>query len=151
MIEIKQYTIPELFYSINFPNLVEEYVKECLTEGLLDPCIKFETYKKLEETSNYKVFVAIKEGKLIGFITVLSSVLAHHDRVFSLIESWFVAKEYRKTGAGIRLLIRVEKYAKTIRSFATIVNAPLYGDLIKTMDKHREYKGIYKVFLKVLK
>jgi GNAT superfamily N-acetyltransferase len=131
----------------NFAELAAEYASEASIEGMPPPVAKWETYRQLESVGMLHVIRALHEGKLIGFISLLAPVLPHYSVPVAVSESFFVAKAYRKTGAGLKLLRAAEDKARELGSPGLLVSAPFEGDLFHVLPRVG-YAETNRVFFK---
>lgn len=145
--DIRKCSIPELENAANIKDLLAEYAAESAIAGLPAPSAKFDMYRSLEESGALHVIGAFSSELLIGYITVLAPVLPHYSAVVAVTESFFVAKEHRKSGAGIKLLREAESYAKTKGSPGLLVSAPFGGDLAEVLPRVG-YEETNRVFFK---
>ena len=85
------------------------------------------------------------DGELIGFITVLVSVLGHYGFSVAVSESYFVAKEHRHTMAGLKLLVAAEEKTKALGALGIYVSSPTGGALDKVLERsgYAETNRIY--------
>jgi GNAT superfamily N-acetyltransferase len=67
-----------------------------------------------------------------------------------VVESFFVGKAYRKSGAGLRLLHEAEKYALKNNLPGLLVSAPFGGDLAVVLP-HVGYIETNRVFFRKTK
>lgn len=144
---IRKCTISEMESSPNISDLLNEYAEESSIGGLPHPSAKVEMYKHMENAKAIYVIGAFLGGILIGYVTILSPVLPHYSIVVAVTESFFVAKDYRKTGAGLKLLHEAEIYAESIGSPGLLVSAPIDGNLEEVLP-HVGYSETSKVFFK---
>lgn len=110
----------------NAPNvtaLLDEYASYGLPE-LPHPRTKFAVYHELEDKGVIHTIGAYYDDTLVGFISVLRPVSTHYGYCLAVTESFFVAKEYRATGAGKRLLNAARSYAKEIGSPGLLTTLP---------------------------
>lgn len=128
-VEIRPTTIAELELQPNIYEILDEYAAESAIKGLPHPSAKAATYKNLEALGVLHTFAAFEMDELVGYITVLLSVLAHFDQMIATTESFFVRRQFRKTGAGLRLLRHAENFSREKGSPGILVSAPLFGDL----------------------
>ena len=131
---IAKATMAELEDAGNIGILLEEYADESSIKGLPHPYAKAETYKLLEKTGATHVYTAVWRNMLIGFIIVLDPKLPHYDVRVAIIESFFVGREYRKTGAGLKLLRMAENYAKEAKACGVMASAPIDGVLADVLS-----------------
>lgn len=144
---IKKCTISEIENSPNVMDILDEYASESAIAGLPKPNARVEMYKYLENIGSIYALAAFLGEKLIGYITVLSPVLPHYGTVVATAESFFVAKEHRKTGAGLKLLRQAEEYAKSIGSPGLLVSSPMGGNLAFVLP-HVGYEETNRVFFR---
>lgn len=146
-LEIKQITFSELSENINFNTLIEEYEEEAAIKKLPPIKLKVETYRHYENAGAIYIIGAFFGEKLIGFATVLSPVMPHFSVLISVVESLFVAKEYRKTGAGLKLIEASEKHANEKGSPGLLISAPSGGSLAEVLP-HVGYEETNRVFFR---
>lgn len=150
-VAITQCSIAELENDPNLPALLDEYAAECSIEGLPHPSAKVELYKQLEATGWLAPFAAYADDKLIGFIFVLCSVIPHYGVHVATTESYFVARDKRRTGAGIMLLNMAERHAKDKGSPGLLVSAPSGGVLAEVLQSSHGYVETNRVFFRRFK
>ena len=129
---------------------MNEYEKELVVDGAPPFSPKIEMYDKLEEIGTYSVLQARWDGKLIGFIGILFTIFPHCGIMMATSESYFVDKEYRRTGAGTRLRLCAEMLAKDRGSPGIFISAPYDGDLAKVLPRSG-YRETSRVFFKDLR
>lgn len=131
--------------------LLTEYGQESSIEGMPTPEAQIDTYKVLETTGMFHVFGAYtkEEKMLIGYITILLSFLPHYGATVAVSESFFVAKRYRKTGAGLSLLHTAEQYAISQGAVGFLASAPVGGSLSQVLP-NVGYRHTNEVFFRSL-
>lgn len=134
----------------NLPEILEEYSKELIVKGAPPACAKMELYHQLEAAGVLQCFGAFLYDALVGFVTVLITVLPHYGVTMAVTESYFVIQEFRGTGAGLKLLRHAESYAKEKGSPCLLVSAPASGTLAAVLP-HVGYIETNKVFFRSLK
>ncbi len=144
---IRECTISELENSPNISALLEEYASESSIAGLPHPFAKADTYKHLEKSKAIHIVGAFSDDILAGYIIVLAPVLPHYSVRVAVGESFFVAKAYRKTGAGLKLLRQGEKYAREAGAVGMLMSAPINGSLAEVLPGVG-YKETNRVFFK---
>lgn len=133
---IEPSSIAELHATPNFEAILAEYAAESAIAGLPPPSAKVETYRTLEAARMLHTFSALTtSGQLAGFITVLAPELPHYSAVVAVAESFFVAKRYRMTGAGVELLHAAEDKALALGSPGLLVSAPFAGKLFEVLPR----------------
>lgn len=144
---IEKVGVTDVMGAREFPALIEEYARESANPGMPPPIVKLESYKAFDATGFLHVFSAIKEGELIGFITVLAPPLPHYSCPVAVTESFFVAAAHRQGGPGLRLLATAEEQARAVGSPGLYIVAPMGGRLIEILPK-RGYVETNRVFFK---
>jgi GNAT superfamily N-acetyltransferase len=145
---IRKTTMTEIFDAPNITELMEEYAAESSIHGLPHPKAKIDLYKQLETVGILYAIGAFFEDTLVGFILIVSPIVPHYSAKISTTESFFVAKEYRKTGAGIKLRQAAESHAREIGSVGLLISAPLGSNLAEMLSCMKDYKETNRVFFK---
>lgn len=132
---VRKSTIAEIVAYPNLGELLEEYAVESAIHGLPHPKAKIDLYEQLEAVGILYAISAFLDDILVGFIFVVSPIIPHYSEKISTTESFFVAKEYRKTGAGTKLRHAAEQYAKEIGALGLLISAPIGSDLAKVLPR----------------
>lgn len=140
-------TVDDIAAARAWPALAAEYEAEVRNEGLPPPTAKWDQYRHLEALELLHPFSAIIGSELVGFITVLAPVLPKYGIPVAMAESFFVAKAYRMTGAGVKLLAAAEAKARELGSPGLMVTAPIAGKLFEVLPRFG-YREISRVFFK---
>lgn len=141
-------TIEELDSATNLAELIEAYSAESAIEGMPKYSVCVENYKAIEAAGLLHVFAAYEYDKLIGFLCMLVTYIPHYSAKIASTESFFVSPEYRRTGAGLRLLRQAESYAAELGAVGMFVSAPIGGKLADVMSASLSYKETNRVFFK---
>lgn len=141
---IKAIGVTDVENAPNVTALLDEYASYSLPE-LPHPRTKFDLYHELEEKGFIHTIGAYYDGVLVGFISILCPVSTHYGYCLAVTESFFVAKEYRSTGAAKKLLCAARDYAKEIGSPGLIVVLPSSTNDI--VAKHVGLRLINKSYL----
>jgi GNAT superfamily N-acetyltransferase len=147
--EIARGRVADVMNAATFQELAAEYEAEALIDGMPAPAARFEAYQALETAGMLHVFTATVGGGLVGFISLLVASLPRYGRPVAVSESFFVAKQYRKTGAGLRLLKAAENEARALGCPGLLVSAPYEGDLSKVLPRVG-FKESSRIFFKRL-
>lgn len=117
------------------PEMVAEYAAESSMEalGATDP--QWEMYERMETGGFMQAFGVKVDGEMVGFAFVLTTILPHYGVKASTVESLFVRKEKRGTGAGTVLMAAVEDYARQQGSKVVLYSAPAGGRLEALLGK----------------
>ena len=114
---IKKINIDHLKSCAEFSELLQEYADECPPKD------------------NRPHFYNEELDRLVGFVTVLVTMLPKYTSLVASTESFFVSQPYRKTLAGIKLLRAAENEAIESGAFGMLVSAPHDGPLSKVLPK----------------
>jgi len=106
-----------------------------------------DTYKYLESTKAIHVMGAFFNDIFIGYMITFAPILPHYSVRVAVCESLFVCKEYRKTGAGLKLLRDAEDYAKGAGGCGILISAPFGGNLAEVLP-HVGYAETNRVFFR---
>jgi len=146
---VRHCTVAEIEHAPNIDALFAEYADESSIIGLPHPAAQMEMYATLETAGALYSYGAFQGPLLIGFVTVLSHIMPHYGASASTTESFFVAKSYRKTGAGSKLLRAAELHAKNRGSAGILISTPFGGRLAEVLPK-AGYRQTNAVFFKRL-
>lgn len=114
--------------------LLAEYAAECSISALGPPNPQWETYSQLERAGKLQAFAAFVDGRIVGFAGVLVAVIPHYGVKAATVESLFVGKAYRSSGAGTRLMRVVEDYSASSGCRAILYSVPAQGQLETLLD-----------------
>jgi|HubBroStandDraft_5_1064220.scaffolds.fasta_scaffold237774_2 GNAT superfamily N-acetyltransferase len=128
-------TVAEIEAAPTIAGLFAEYADESLVKGLPAPSAKWGVYRGLEAGGLLFPYAATLAGELVGFITVLVSLLPRYSQPLAVAESFFVAGAHRKTGAGVRLLRAAETKARELGAPGLLVSAPFGGRLFEVLPR----------------
>jgi GNAT superfamily N-acetyltransferase len=140
-------SIAELEQAPNLPGLLVEYAAESALSGMPQPVPQVETYRALEAAGIMQPLGAFRDSVLMGYCLLLSSVLPHYGVKVCTTESYFVAREYRHTGAGLKLLRLAEEYARETGAAGLLISAPVGGPLAELLP-HVGYNNTNLIFFK---
>lgn len=127
-------TIAAFFAHRDTPGLLEAYARECSIEGLPRFNPHQDLYEAIERAGALHMLGAFHEERLIGFLVMLVSMNPHYSVPLAVTESWFVAPEQRKTGAGLELYGTAKHLARDFGAKAMFVSAPAGGKLAGVMQ-----------------
>jgi len=131
-------------------DLVEEYADESAINNMPRPSAQRDLYKNMESSGLLTTFGAFKNSELIGFVTIISSIMPHYGAKIAVTESFFVSKQYRKNGVGTKLLRIAERYSKETGAIGLLISAPADGRLSKALSLAPDYALTNQVFFKRL-
>lgn len=135
------------FAEIEASGLTVEYAAESSIKNMPPPNMQTTQYNAMDAAGIIYPMGAYFEEVLIGFITILSPVLPHYGVAVGVVESYFVAKKWRKSGAGHKLRESAEAYAKEKGCVGILLSSPYGGDLAEILPRVG-YTETNRVFFK---
>jgi GNAT superfamily N-acetyltransferase len=114
--------------------ILAEYAKDCLVDGY-EPQEKI--YEAMDKAGMLYCMGAYIEGELVGFASLVVSIMPHNGKKIAAIESIFALPEYRKYGIGFHLVRAARDEAKKL-GCEWIVYLPRIGSafdkILENMD-----------------
>lgn len=148
--EVRQVDYGTLQAAENFGALVLEYAKESSIEGMPAANPQHEMYRAMERTGMFHVFAAFDGEEVIGFLTMLTTILPHYGIKGATVESFFVASSHRGTGAGIKLIRHAERFAKEAGCECMMLSAPT-GSRLSEVAPRVGYRHTNEIYYRGLK
>ena len=140
-------SVSEIFDAPNAANLFRANAEECLVSDA-DP--QRAIYEAMEQAGVIRCFAARFGTQLVGFVSVLVTVMPHLGRRFATIESLFVDSDYRSTGAGDLLLDAADQCAADLACVG-ITGAAIRGSrLEKVLSRRSGYMPTHTMFTRWL-
>jgi GNAT superfamily N-acetyltransferase len=140
-------TVP-VAYILESTDLIAEYAEECSIRdiGIANP--QSATYAVMESSGMMTCFMAFDGPVKLGFAIMLAVVFPHYGKKVATVESIFVGKEFRGTGAGKELMQAIESHAKQIGCVGILYSAPVGGKFERLLASTEGYKRTNSVFLR---
>jgi GNAT superfamily N-acetyltransferase len=151
MPEVRRITVDEFFAHPDAAALLDEYAAESSIVGMPTPQPARPLYETLEASGAMHVLAAFDGDAMLGFLALLVSLNPHYNAVIGVTESYFVAREHRKSGAGLRLLHAAERLADERGAVGLLISAPAGGRLAEVLDGYGEYRETNRVFFRGFK
>lgn len=131
--KVERTCIAELYADPGFTPMVEEYASHA---NRLFPKATFrqEDYMRAEATGNMASWRVMSGDVLCGFMIILSAPSLHFGVTMGVVESLFVMKKYRMTGAGKHLIDQARAYAKAQGFSPLIVQCPYGAKLARLLE-----------------
>lgn len=148
-LEVKRITMEELEAAPGLSLLLSEYAAESAIPEIGPHNPQFQTYHAMEATGMLHVIGAYAGGQLVGFLLLMTPILPHFGARVGVTESFFVAAEFRKTGAGTALRAAAEKAALEAGAAGILMSAPSGGQLSQVLP-HVGYRETNQTFFKAL-
>jgi hypothetical protein len=126
------------------PELLEAYARECSIPliGEINPQLKM--YELMEQAGILKCFGFFEGHTLVGFATVLTTVLPHYGKKVATVESIFAKR------GGKDLMQAIEAYAKEAGCAVIFYSAPAGGRLERLLSLKKSCKHTNTIFTRSL-
>jgi len=148
--QVRKVTVAEVAAAPNLDYLFADYASEAKNKDLPEHRPNIAAYAGMERAGILHLFAAYHDDYLVGFITLLVTVIPHNDARMATVESFYVADDYRKGGTGQRLLDAAEAYAKLEGVLSFFVSAPIGGRLAQALPM-LGYRETNRVFFRSLR
>jgi GNAT superfamily N-acetyltransferase len=125
----------------NSPTLLRAYAEECLVPDAEPQRL---IYEAMEKTGVIQCFAAYFDQEeyhlLIGFVSILRSIVPHDGHLIAAVESLFVDPAYRSTGAGLMLMAAAEQFATESGCRCLLASARLGSPLDLILSRRAGYE-----------
>lgn len=149
MIEIHPCTVTDIEQADTLQQLLANYGRESCIPELGEASANFDMYRAMEGTGLLHVIGAFGP-ELVGFAVLIVYGLPHYGgRMVCSMESFFVAPEARRSGAGLKLLRAAESRARELGASALMISSPVGGRLAKVLPRSG-YRETNRIFLRGL-
>jgi len=150
--------LPIRYSDILASPLIAEYAAECGIPAIGKPDPQPAMYEQMESCGLMQCFTVqrvFEDGAwvrnlMIGFATVLVSILPHYGKKVATVESLFVTARERKGMPGGYLLKMIETHAMKSGAEAILYSAPVGGDFEAFLNGRKEYAHTNSVFCRRL-
>jgi GNAT superfamily N-acetyltransferase len=127
----------------NARELFDAYAADCLMPGSKP---QVEIYQSMEQACVLACFGAYAGDELVGFVTLVKSVMPHHGKRIASIESLFVEASHRAGGTGSRLLDAAREFAASSWCAALLYTARVGSELETLLSRREGCKRSHTVF-----
>ena len=148
--EIRVCRVADILHQDN-THLMDGYNRESSIDGMPTATAHHPSYLQLERAGALHCFGAYIGESMVGFATVIISVLPHYSARAAVMESIFVDPQNRKIGAGIKLFRAVQRYATDNGACGLLISAPVDGHFARMLNHPRSgFKHTNQIFFKRL-
>jgi hypothetical protein len=130
--------------------LFAAYAEECSIPAIGKPNPQPEIYQMMEEAGLLKCFGLYDGPTLVGFASVLVTVLPHYGKQAATVESIFVSREYRDGIGSAKLLNNVEAFAGATGCVVILYIAPVGSEFAQFLEGRDKYERTNSVFCRRL-
>lgn len=131
--------------------LFAAYAEECSIPSIGKPDPQPEIYQMMEDSGLMKCFGLYDGPQIVGFASVLITVLPHYGKQVATSESLFVDRKYRKSFGSGKLFSAVEAFAGASGCIAIMFIAPEGSEFAEFLDGREEYERTNVVHCRRLK
>lgn len=139
MTEIHHVSSAEILAPEN-EGLLRAYADECSLPqiGPINP--QPAMYEAMERAGIFHCFGAFDDGQMVGFATVLTTVLPHYGKKVATVESVFALK------GGAELLTAVNAFAKDSACAVVFYSTPVGGRFERLLSANRDCSRTNAIF-----
>jgi hypothetical protein len=134
-IDVHRCGIAEIIENANLAELRREFAAEVATCVQPSEINRLYGYQTMERDGTVQAIGAFQDGMVIGFITVLTPGTPRLGTPVAAADGLFVGRQYRDTGAGLKLLKAAENYAAEIGSPVLLCGSLRDGPLSKILPR----------------
>lgn len=146
MLRVLPIRVSDLIGNPDSRALLSAYGEECSIEAIGRPNPQIEQYQRMESIGLCQVFGLFSDSLLVGFASVLTSVLPHYGKKAATVESLYVAKGWRDGIGSAKLIKAIEAYAESSGCVAMLYSAPAGGSFEAFLGGRKEYAKASSVF-----
>jgi GNAT superfamily N-acetyltransferase len=118
-------------------DLLRAYAEDCLVP---DASPQRQLYAEMEKAGSIQCFAAyLNETLLVGFVSVIRTIVLHDGHFIAAIESIFVDPNHRSTGAGLLLLAAAERFSTDSGCRCLLASARIGSALDKILSQRDGY------------
>tara|TARA_R110000868_G_C10635668_1_gene743621 strand:+ start:181 stop:633 length:453 start_codon:yes stop_codon:yes gene_type:complete len=143
-----QVPFAQLWGAPNIGEMLNEYAAESALDGMPKPIPHLDSYLLLVKANLLTTICAFQDEKIVGFLLLLVNTLPHYSVPIATIESFFVKKEHRATGAGLKLLSCAGDIAKGKGAAGMLISAAVNSDFDRLMSALMLYKKTHNTYFR---
>jgi ribosomal protein S18 acetylase RimI-like enzyme len=106
--DLRRVSCMDILDAPNAQELFAQYAEDCMRPGSQP---QVEIYQKMQNAGMLACFGAYAGETLVGFATVVASVMPHDGKRIASLESLFVKRAFRDDGVATMLLSQVRHHA----------------------------------------
>lgn len=114
--------------------ILAEYAKDCLMD-VYDP--QEQIYEAMDKAGMLHCLGVYKGGQLVGFASLVVSIMPHNGKKIAAVESVFALPEYRKYGVGLYLVRAARDKAKEL-GCDLVAYTPRLGSALDKILEHSD-------------
>lgn len=137
---IKAISVEELYATAGFETMVAEYAEYAI-KRMPRPKYTKENYLALERAGLLTAYADIRNNIVVGFMSIMITRIPHYGCLAGLVESLFVMRAFRASGAGVRFIVTAERHARAYGVPGIFINCPYGRELAKVLER-RSYTPV---------
>ena len=125
------------------PELLRSYAEDCLVPDAEPQRPLYAAMEKMGTLQCFGAYFSPGAGitpKLIGFISVMRTIVPHDGHLIAAVESVFVDRDYRSTGAFFLLVAAAEQYATDCGCRCLLASARIGSALDVVLTRRAGYE-----------
>ncbi len=134
-ITIELWPLDRLVSHPEFQAWVDEYGEECRAEGVGAPGFYPEKYAEVAKSGQLRILAALDGDRLAGAAALRVVEAAHYDAPLVSTDAIYLRRDWRKGGAGLRLLHAMRDLAKQEGAHGLVFMAPPGSSLDKLCER----------------
>jgi GNAT superfamily N-acetyltransferase len=131
----------------NAPSLIQAYAASCIVS---DAAPQWPLYERMEQAGILHCFAAYSGNLLIGFASVICSIMPHDGHLVATLGEMFIDALYRQTDAENLLLSALEQQAITTGCRCFICSARKESRYSKRLEQREGFQPTHTQFTKWL-
>ena len=131
---IHRISMEQLFGDEDAWELFREYANESSIREMPPFNPDVDLYIKLEQSGVLRCLGSFVDNVLVGFGILLVTQNPHYSVRIATVESVFVTKAHRDTGAGLKLIYALKRQAKEQGAVALFASAPTHSQLDRVLS-----------------
>lgn len=133
--ELKRVPIAFVFEHKDFDQVVIDYCSESGLPDLGSAMPALDWYQNLEKVGALSCCVAVDGDNLVGVVVVVTTLYPHFGKLVGSVESLWLAKDYRKGSAGLKLIREAKAMAKEKGAIGVYFGARFGSRLAKVYER----------------
>jgi len=130
-------------------DLFHAYAEECAIPEIGHTNPQADTYAAMERAGIAQCFGVYSDAELVGFASVLTSLLPHYGKKVAVVESIFISPKFRPL-ASLDLMKAIEQHSTLSGCVAILYSAPAGSRFELFLTLRNRYRHTNTVFCKAL-
>jgi hypothetical protein len=136
----------DLFDNINYMHVIDGYINESRINSIETTEPSKEHYYALVNSGSFNMVGVFDGDNIVGFGTLVTSIIPKHGILASTVDSIFLLDEYRDTGYGIKILDRLKDISNDRGSVVMLISSPVGSKLDKLLSLKKNTELVSNVY-----